>query len=330
MNIRRRLIFVAASALGVNSLRVAAQSPSIAVQSFPNRPVRLIVPQPPGSAPDIRSRQIAQRLSEEWQQPVVVDNRPGASGAIAMELVVRAPPDGYTMVMANSIGLGSLPHLTKVPYDALKDFAAVTKVSSGPFILVAHPGVPFNTVSELISHARANPGKLNAATAGIGSTQHLLFTLMNKDWSIALTSIPYKGGAQTVSDLVAGQVQLTLDFASVIGPHLKSGRLKALALSSDTRLAVLPEVPTFKELGYAGMQFTAWQGLIAPAGTPREIVARLNSGVVKVLNLPEIRDAFVSTGSEVGGDSPEQFAAFIRAEHARWGKVVSDAGIRLE
>ena len=304
-----------------------AQTPS---QSFPNKPVRFIIPLPPGTPPDIRSRQIAQKLTDEWRQPVVVENRPGASGSIAMELAARAAPDGHTIVMATTISLAIMPHLTKLPFDPLKDFVPVSKVTSGPFILVAHPGVPFNSVKELVAYARANPTKLNAASGGSGSGGHLAIILFSKAAAIQLTHIPYKGGTQTTADLISGQVQLMFDIAVVVDPHIKAGRIKALAVASGKRLAVLPQIPTFEELGYAGLNITVWQGILVPAGTPPEIVDALNGAIVKVLNLPDVRESIINAGGEIGGDSPEVFASFIRAEHERWGKLIAEAGIRLD
>jgi tripartite-type tricarboxylate transporter receptor subunit TctC len=322
---------IAAAALGAMLADlVGAQTRPSDASDFPNRAVRLVVPTPPGSAPDIRARQIAQKLAEDWQQPVVVDNRPGASGSIAMESVARAPADGHTLVLGNISYLAVLPHLSKLPIDALKDLVPVSQVTAGPLVLVAHGGVPFNSLPGLIDHARANPGKLNATGGGAGSLVHLAVTLLNKTAGVDITFIPSKGGGLDTAAVIGGQVQLLFEFASVIGPHVKSGRLKALAVASDKRLAVLPEVPTFNELGHAGMQIKGWQGVLAPAGTPPELIGKLNRAIVKVLGQPDIREAILSTGGEVGGDSPEQFAAFIRAEHARWGKVITEAGIRLE
>jgi tripartite-type tricarboxylate transporter receptor subunit TctC len=234
------------------------------------------------------------------------------------------------MIMANSITLGTLPQLTKVPYDPFRDLAAVSKVSAAPFVLVANASVPFNNVTELIAHARANPGKLNLATPGIGSTQHLVLALLDRKWGTTITHIPYKGGSQTTADLVSGQVQLMLDFPVIVAPHIKAGRLKGLGVAGERRSVAIPDVPTFEELGHSGLQITAWQGIQVPAGTPREIVARLSEAIVKVLNQPDIREAFISGGADVGGSSPEHFASFIRAEHARWGALIREAGLRLE
>lgn len=322
---------IAAAALGAMLLDfVGAQTRAGDNADFPNRAVRLVVPTPPRPAPDIRARQIAQKLAEEWQQPVVVDNRPGASGSIAMELVARAPADGHTLALGNISYLAVLPHLAKLPVDPLKDLVPVSQVTARPLVLVAHAGVPFTSLPGLIEHARAHPGKLNATGGGPGSLPHLAVILLNKTTGMDTTFIPSKAGGLDTAALIGGQVQLMFDFASVIGPHVKSGRLKALAVASDKRLAVLREVPTFDEQGHAGMQIKGWQGVLAPAGTPPEVIGKLSRAVVKELGMPDIREAIISTGGEVGGGAPEQFAASIRAEHVRWGKVIAEAGIRLE
>jgi tripartite-type tricarboxylate transporter receptor subunit TctC len=319
------------TASGLGCLRGAnAQPASGADSGFPNRPVRLVVPMSPGTAPDIRARQIAQKLSEQWSQTVFVDNRPGAAGNIAMEFAARAAPDGYTLGMIN-IQQAINPHLMKVPYDTLKDFVAVSKVSAGPLILLVNAATPASTLAELVRHARAHPGKLNLATAGLGTLGHLGIIVFSKATGTEFVIVPYKGGgAQIYTDLVGNQVQLTWDFASVAMPHLSTGRVKALAVAAQRRLTVLPDVPTFQELGYPDVQLFGWQGIAVPAATPPELVQFLNRAIVKALGLPDVREAITATGAEVGGDTPEQFAAYIRAEHARWGKLIADAGIRLE
>ena len=299
-------------------------------QVFPNRTVRLVVPLPPGTASDIRARQIAQKLNAEWQQPVIVENRPGATGNVAMEFAARAAPDGYTLIMANINSLAILPHLMKLPFDPIKDFAAVSNVTTAPLVLVAHPGVPYNSVAELIAFAKANPRKLDAASAGTGNVGHLALILFNKISGVNITHIPYKGGAQMIADLISGQVHMMFEFASAFSMHVKAGRVKSIAVANDKRLGVLPDIPTFEELGYKGMIVTGWTGIEVPAGTPAEIVRKLNTAVVRVLNLPDVREAIVGSGAEVGADSPEHFTAFIRAENEKWGKIISEAGIRLD
>lgn len=326
---RRSIVTAALSVLLPGS--AGAQTANSSNEAFPTRPVRLVVPTPPGTAPDIRSRQLAQKLGEEWQQPVIVDNRPGASERLAMEAVLQAPSDGYTMMMGLH-SMVTLSQLTKMAFDPLKEFVAVSKVSSGPFILFAYPGSPFSSVAELVAHARANPGKLNAANPGVGTLPHLAVALFSKTAGVEMLSVPYGGGggAKMTADLIAGQVQLLFNVASPVLPHLKSGRIRALAVASQSRLAILPEVPTFGELGYPAMDVTGWQGVFVRSGTPPEVITKMNKALVKALNLPDIRQAIEDTGGVVGGDSAEQFATFVRSEHTRWGKVISDAAIRLE
>lgn len=299
--------------------------------AFPSRAVRLVVPTPPGSAPDIRGRQLAQKLSDEWQQPVIVDNRPGASERLAMDAALQSPPDGYTLML----GLNAMtisPHLVKLPFDPLREFAAVTRVSSGPLILLTSPGAAIGSIAELVAYAGVNPGKLNAAHPGVGTLPHLAFALFGKTAGIDMLNVPYGGGggAKMAADLIAGQVQLAFNVASPVLTHLKSGRMRALAVASPSRLAILPEVPTFAELGFPAMNVMGWGGVFVRTGTPQELIDTLNKTLVKVLEHPDIRQSMLETGEVAGGDSPDQFRAFILSEHARWGKVIADAGIRLE
>ena len=324
---RRTVTAAALAAVLPGSAR--AQASTGTADAFPSRPVRLVVPTPPGTAPDIRGRQIAEKLSEEWGQNVFVDNRPGASEKLALDFVAQAAPDGHTM-MVGGFGMVTVAHLTKLPYDPLKEFAAVSKLSAGPMILLAYPGVPFNSVDELVAYARANPRKLNVATGGVGNIQHLASALFSKAVGIALTHVPYKGGAQLMTDLIAGEVQLSFNVASVALPHLKSGRIKALAVAAPSRLAVLPDVPTFTELGHPSVDVNGWMGIFVRTGTSAEIVAKMNKSLVRALNRADIRQAIVETGGVVGGDSPEQFGAFVQSESAKWGKVIEENGIRLE
>ncbi len=319
-----RRTLVAASLLAPWLLRANAAEP------FPNRPVRLIVPEAPGGAPDIRSRQIAQKLGELWGRQVLVENRPGAAGNLAVEMVARSAADGYTIVMAGIIVFALLPHLTKQSFDPLADFVPVTKVSAGPLVLAAHPDIPFASVADLVKYARAHPGQPSAAAGAPGSATHLGIVLFNRSTGASLTHIPYAGSSQPFTDVAGGVVPLVFNYASALRPFLQSGRIKALAVAGERRLAILPDVPTFEELGIGDMRITGWQGIFAPAGTPPAVVRALNEALVKVLALPDIREAFASTGAEVGGDAPEVFAAFVRAEHARWGKVIREGAIKLD
>jgi tripartite-type tricarboxylate transporter receptor subunit TctC len=315
---------------------LAAATPALAQVSdaaagFPSRPVRLVVPFGAGSGPDVRARQIGQKLAEDWGQPVVVENRPGAGGQLAMEQVAKAAPDGYTLVMAGQSAVAIAPHLSTLRYDPLKDFTPVTRTSQGTIILVVHSELPVRSVAELVDYARRNPGTLNAASWGSATITHLALELFMRSAGVRFTHVPYKSAGQAVAELVAGQVQLAFEFYPAVGPQVKSGRLRAIAVSGRDRIPALPHVPTFTEAGVREMEsVSGWQGVAVPAGTPREIVTRLQAAVARVLALPDVRASYVDAGFVPIGDTPEAFAAYIRAEHARWGKLIAEAGVRAE
>lgn len=307
---------------------VLAQSAD-ARTGYPSRPVRMVVPFGAGSGPDLRAREIGQKLAEQWGHPVIVENRPGAGGQLAMEQVARAAPDGYTLVMAGQSAVAIAPHLGKLRYDPLKDFAPVSRTSRGAIILVANAGLPVSTVAELASYAKAHPGRLNAASWGSATITHLALELFNRSAGITIGHVPYKAASQAISELVAGEVQLAFEFYVAVAPHLKSGRLRALAVSGRERLAALPDVPTFTEAGLRDMEpVSGWQGVAAPAGTPRAIVETVRTAVARAMASPELRASYVASGFEAVSDTPEEFSAFIRDEHARWGKLIGEAGIR--
>lgn len=326
-SISRRAVVAAALAPWLaGSARAQAAA---AADGFPNRPVRFIVPFPAGSVVDVGARFVAQKLSDEWRQQVLVDNRPGATAILGHDLAARAAPDGYTILMGSPAPLTILSHLMKLPFDPLRDLAPVTKVSAGPMCLTTQANAPFDTLAQLIELSRARPGHYKVGGYGVGSIAHLATVLIGKVTGADLTHVPYQGGPQQITDLIGGQIPLLLDFTTTLGPYLNDGRLKVLAVTGDKRLVTFPQFPTFEELGYKGLHVTAWQGVLVPASTPPEIVAKLNATLVKVLSLPELRASEVFRGSEIGADSPEAFGAFIRAEHARWGKVIKDNGITL-
>ena len=315
----------------VAAVPVAAQSTDAAA-GYPSRPVYIVVPFGAGSGPDIRARQLGQKLSEQWNQPVVVENRPGASGQIAMDHVARAAPDGYTLVMAGQSNLAIAPNLVKQTYDPLKAFAPVTRLSTGSIILVTSGDLPVQNVAELVEYAKRNPGKLNAASWGTATITHLALERFNQTAGVNITHVPYKGGPrQYINDLLTGRVQIAFEFYPAIGQQVKAGRLKALAVSGDERIRLLPDVPTFTEARMSEMaSVSGWQGVAVPAGTPPEIIAKLQPAIARVLAEPDVRKSYLDTGFDTVGDTPEAFTAFIRSEQARWGKLIAAAGIRVE
>ena len=301
-----------------------------AAQNYPARPLRLIVPSSPGGGTDISARIIAPKLSEYLGQQVVVENRPGAGTMIGGEAAARSAPDGYTLLMGVSTLAINPAIYKKVPYDALKDFAPVSQAVALPNVLVAHPSLPVKTVKELIAFARARPGQLNFASAGLGTSPHLSMELFLSMAGLKMVHVPYKGSGPGVTDLVAGHVPLMMPNMLSALPHIKSARLRALGVTGAKRAARASDIPTIAEAGVPGYEAVQWYGMLAPAGTPRAIITRLHAEVVRVLQLPDIRERFLSDGAEPVGSSPEEFAAFIRAETAKWAKVIKDAGLRPE
>ena len=303
----------------------------VAAQSYPERPIRLVVPFPPGGGSDITGRVIAQKLGEALGQQIIVDNRGGAGGNIGTDIVAKAVPDGYTICMALSGPFsinGSL--LGKLPFDPLKDFALITLAGATPNLLVAHPSVSVQTVKELIALAKASPGRINFASSGLGTPAQLAGELFNTMAGVKLTHVPYKGAAPALTDLLAGQVQLMFSTMPPALPHVKAGKLKAIAVTSAKRSLTTPELPTIAEAGLPGFEAITWYGMAAPAGTPKPIIARLNTEVVRLLQVPEVKERLLATGTEVAGTSPEQFAAYIKSETVKWAKVVKESGARVD
>jgi len=302
-----------------------------ASQAYPDKPIRVIVPVPAGGTPDVVARMVAPGLSGLLGQQLVIDNRGGAGGLIATELAARAVPDGYTLFFGSPGSLTILPHLHKqVAYDPLKDFAPVSLVSIGPFLLITHPSAPVKTVKDLIALARAEPGKLNYASAGNGTPNHLAMEMFKSMAGVNITHVPYKGAPQAVTDLIGGSVDLMFNSIPPALPHIKSGRLKLLAVASARRSPQLPEVPTVSEAGVPGFEAITWFGLLAPARTPKQIVVRLNELVVKVVRAPELKSQLESLGYDAVGGSSSEFAAFIRAESEKYAKVVKLSGAKVD
>ena len=295
-------------------------------QGYPSRPIRLVLPFAAGGLVDVPGRILAQKLSEALGQPVVVENRAGAGSSIGADNVAKSKPDGYTLMITSTKHVISANLYKQLPYDALRDFTAVMKLAEGPYVLVVHPALPANSVTDLVSLAKAQPGRIDYASSGNGSSQHLVAALFCAMSGAPLNHIPYKGSDRATQDIIGGQVKVGFVGTPIALPHVKSGRLRALAVSTARRSAEMPGVPTLAEAGVPGYEATIWMGLFAPAGLPREIVARLHGEVGRVLAAPVARAAIAATGLEVSLSTPEEFAAFVRAEHAKWGKVVRETG----
>ena len=315
------------TALIVAVLPLAAWS-----QAYPSvKPIRVIVPFAPGGNVDITTRTIAPGLGEAIGQTVVVENRTGAGGVLGADAVAKSPADGYTLLMGSNSSVSVAPALNpKNPYHPIRDFAPISLVAATPFVLVAHPSVPANTLGELIALAKAKPGSLTMASGGIGSSNHLVGELFQSVTRTKLLHIPYKGAGAVAGDLMGGQVQLLFDQLAASTPNIKSGKLKAFAVTSATRASVLPEVPTMVESGLKEMDVINITGLLAPIGTSPEIVARLNAALLKVLARSEVKERFATLGVSPLGSTPEQFATFIRDDYAKWTKVITDANIKAE
>jgi len=299
--------------------------------AYPTKPIKLVVTVNPGNTGDTRSRQIAEKLGPLLGGTVVVENRPGASGNIAAEFVARAPADGYTILMGHVFNMTWNPHLLKMNFDPLKTLTGITMVSAGPPLLVAHPSMPFNTVGEMITYAKANPGKLNMGGT-TGGVAHVVTEMMKQSTGANITFVPYKAaGGQITTDVVGNVIQLYFDWTVTLQQLINTGRVKALGVASDKRLTAMPNVPTFAESGYpGGLDVPSWQGFYAPVGTPKEIIARIATETAKVRKLGDIKNAFESSGAVIGGNTPEQFSALTLAEYERWGKVIRQAGIKLD
>ena len=315
-------------AIAVAALALASALPADA-QQYPTRPVKLIVPDGPGSAPDTRARQIGAKLAEGLGQPVVVENRPGGSMIIGAEAAARSPADGHTLFMGNVVTHSLNPHLFKtLPYRPDEDFIPVTMISAGPVVMVVNPALNVKSLAELIALARART--IDYGVVAQGSPTHIVMEQIKVITGARFEPVIYKASGQFVQDLVAGHIMLTATFWSVIGAHVEAGRVRALAVAAPKRLDVAPDIPTFAEAGVPGIEVYAWQGIFVPAGTPPAIVKRINAEVARVLKLPEVRASLVDTGAEVGGNSAEDFAAFVRADRARWKKAVADARIEVQ
>ncbi len=300
-------------------------------QTYPVKPVRLIVPGPPGSVTDVRARWIAEKLAPSFGQPIIVENRGGAGGIIGTEVVAKSAPDGYTILLAHQGTHAINPHIYERPgYDALTDFAPITRLVLNPLVLAVHPGLPVNSLAELLKLAKDKPGQLFFGSPGNGTPPHLAGELFKRMAGIDVTHVPFKGGAQAQAELIAGRIAYTVEGVAIQLQQVKAGRLRALAVTGAERVPALPDTPTIAEAGVPGYEYQAWTGIVAPAGTPRAIVDQLQGAIARALHTPETREWLATQGAVPGGESPEAFAAFIKAEYAKWGKVIREAGIKAD
>jgi len=299
-------------------------------QGFPERPVRIIVPLPPGGSPDTIARTIAQGLQNVWPHPVVVENRTGGSQNIGADAVAKSAPDGHTWLLSPDNVFSVNAHIAKQPFDPFADLAPVTLLARIQFLLTVHPSVPASSVQELIAYAKAKPGELNFGSSGIGSPQFLGGTLLQQMSGTKMNHVPYKGAAPAVADLLAGRIQIWVGAANSLLPHIKADKLRVLGTTAAQRFGSLPDSPTIAEAGLPGYALYPWLGLFVPGKTPPEIISRINAEVAKILNSPEVKARLVPQGMDIATGSPEELARIIREDDARWGKVIRDAGIKPE
>ena len=300
-------------------------------QGYPNRAVRVVVPWPPGQATDIAARVVAQKLQESLSQPFVIENKPGAGGAIGSDIVAKSAADGYTLLAASSGPLSIMPNLQKIPYDPLKDFAPVGMICAAPFALVVHPSFPANNAREFVALLKANPGKYTFATSGTGATAHLVTELFNAMAQVQARHVPYKGSAPALADVMNGEISYAIETVAATAPHIKSGRVKTFGVSTARRSAALPDVPPLAEsAGLPQYDIAGWIGYAAPAGTPHEFVARLSGEIRKALANDELKARMVSLGLDAVSTTPEEMAAYMRREQDRYGEIIRNANIRVE
>ncbi len=312
-------------ACALPALGIAAQP---AADTYPSRPIRIVVPSPPGGGNDIMARIGAQRLSEAWSRPVIVDNRPGAGGAIAFEMIAHAEPDGYTLLLG-STNLTVLPDITTVNYDPLRDFAPVSLMTTAMNILLVHPGVPANSVKELIALAKAKPGQLLYASSSVATSSHLAAEMFCMQAGIKMVHVPYKGAGPALTELMGGQVQSLFANPAASIAHVRSGKLRALAVSGDKRSVIMPEVPTVAEAALPGFEASTWWGILAPARTPEALIAKLNSELARSLLEPDAQRRIAALGADIVGGPPKKLADHLRAEIPKWRVVVRAGNIRL-
>jgi tripartite-type tricarboxylate transporter receptor subunit TctC len=318
-------------ALFVSTLLLAAAPAPAQAQAFPVKPLRIVVPFSAGGPTDITARIIAPRMTELLGQSIIVDNRPGAIGIIAAELVAKSPPDGYTLLLgtASTIAINMVTY-SKLPYDSLRDFQPLTPVMTTATILVVHPSMPTKNLKEFVALARANPGQITMGSAGTGGTLHLPIEMLMKEANVKITHVPYKGAAPAIVDVIAGQINAMFVDLPVVTPYIKAGKVRPLAVASLKRSPYFPEVPTTKEAGFPSVELQNYYALVVPAKTPRDIVMKLHDAVVKAVNTPSVREKLIAAGSDPFTMTPDEFARFLRADIEKWDKVVKAAGVKIE
>ncbi len=321
-----------ASLIAITGAAAACFAPAGATaQTYPTHNIRMVVPFPPGGAVDVLGRAIADKLSASIGQPVVADNRVGANGAIAHQLVATAAGDGYTIAMSGTSPLVLAPHQIKnLPYDPARDFAYLACPGTTPFVLDVHPSLPVKNVQELVAYAKANPGKLNFGSAGMGNSAHLAAEVFKRATGIDMVHVPYKGNALAMQDLIAGNIQVLFDPVQTSIPQVQSGKVRALAVTSKTRFGGLPDIPTVAESGYPGFEYFVWYALVAPASTPAPIVARLNAEINKAATDPEMKKKFAALGAELTASKVDECTALVRRDLVQWGKLMAEVGIKPE
>ncbi|HET7595601.1 MAG TPA: tripartite tricarboxylate transporter substrate binding protein [Burkholderiales bacterium] len=304
----------------------ALQAGNTAAQPFPSKPIRFVI----GPAPDVLARLVGQKLSEAWGQQVVVDQRPGAGGIIAAETVAKSPPDGYTWLLSTGAYPTVVGLYPKLPFDFVRDFEPVSLLATIPFLLVAHPSLPVTSVRDLLKLARARPGQINYASSGTGTTAHLAMEMFKNMAKVKIVHVPYKGVAAGLVGVVSGEAQLMFAIMQAGLPHVKAGKLRALAVSGSKRSQSAPDVPTIAESGVPGYEFVSWNGVHVPAGTPKAIVSKIHADLVKVVAMPDVQARMASLGMEVAGSTPEELGALVKSDIAKWGKVIKEAGVRID
>ena len=317
--------------VGLVAFAAAAAPMGVQAQAWPSKPIKYVVPFAPGGTTDILARTVGEKLSIALGQPVVVENKPGAGGGVGADFTAKAAPDGYT-IMGGTISTHAINAslYSNLPYDPVKDFAAITLIARVPNLLVINPDIKAKNVAELIALMKANPGKFTFASSGNGTSQHLSGELFKSMAGVDMQHIPYKGSPPALQDVVGGQVSMTFDNITTAWPLAKAGKLRPLAVTTAKRSSIAPEVPTLAESGLPGFEVGSWQGVFAPAGTPPEIVKRLNAEIVKILNMPDVKERLVALGAEPVGDTPEQFSAYVKSEVAKWSDIVKKSGAKVD